>query len=216
MTTLKSALFSLAFAGLLFAGCEKKSSEGGEQKDSSAAESKSSVSADTVTFKIDTAQSIVKWLGKKVTGEHNGTIKIKEGEVQVAGDRIVGGTVVMDMTSIKNADITDKEMNDKLVGHLKAEDFFNVAKHPTSTFVITGSEGNTIKGNLTVKDKTDTVSTAVEAKVEENTLKTKGKTTIDRTKWDIKYGSKKFFESIGDKAIYDDIDLEFDIVATKK
>lgn len=90
-----------------------------------------------VTYKVEAAQSNLEWNGKKVTGEHTGNIKVSKGEILVNGNKVVGGTVLFDMTSITNTDITDENFNKKLVGHLKSEDFFGAEKHPTGSFKIT-------------------------------------------------------------------------------
>ena len=107
------------------------------------------------TQKVDTAKSTVNWTGKKVTGEHHGTILIKEGNLVVEKGKVTGGTIVMDMNSIVDKDLTDPAWNAKLIGHLKSDVFFDVAAHPTSELVLTKVEGNeskyTFSGNLTIK-----------------------------------------------------------------
>ncbi|MDJ1468458.1 YceI family protein [Cytophagaceae bacterium DM2B3-1] len=172
------------------------------------------------TLKADVAKSSLNWNGKKVTGEHSGTIKLSNGSLDVNGTKLTGGTFTIDMNSITCTDITDAEYNGKLIGHLKAEDFFDVAKHPTSTFKITkvtakGGENYDITGDLTVKGITKPVTFPAIVKVSANQAEASGKITIDRTKYDIKYGSKSFFASIGDKAINDDFTVDFKLVATK-
>jgi polyisoprenoid-binding protein YceI len=204
MKTLKS-IFYLLLVGSVLIACEKKE----EKKETT------EIKVDTATFTIDTAVSVVKWTGKKVTGQHNGTIKIQSGNISAAGDAVVGGTVVIDMASIKNEDITDAEMKAKLIGHLRSPDFFDVEKYPTATFAITSVSSDTVTGNLTIKGITEPVSFPIDAKVKDNTLKGNGKATFDRAKYDVRYGSGKFFEGLGDKMIYDEVELEFDITATK-
>ncbi|KAB2864196.1 MAG: STAS domain-containing protein [Exiguobacterium chiriqhucha] len=102
------------------------------------------------------------WLGKKVTGQHNGTIDLKSGTLDVEGNTIHSGKFVIDMTSIKNVDLTDAETNGKLIGHLKSDDFFSVEKYPEATLTITEKaefNGNTahVKGDLTIKGITNPV-----------------------------------------------------------
>lgn len=172
---------------------------------------------DTVVYQIDTANSILKWTGKKVTGQHNGKIKIQNGELKAVGNELIGGNVILNMSSIVNEDLTDKTMNDKLIGHLASEDFFNVSKYPTAQYVITGSnpgekDEEIVNGKLTIKDKTEELSFPAKIKFDENKISATGKAVMDRTKWDIRYGSGKFFKGLGDKMIYDEIELEFDIV----
>lgn len=153
---------------------------------------------------INTEKSTVEWLGKKIGGQHDGNILIKEGYFLLKDNRIAAGNFVMDMTSITNKDIEGKEYNDKLVGHLKSEDFFGVEKFPTAKFVITQSgkflEGKaTVKGDITIKGKTESIMFQVE-KVGSDYIAV---IEIDRSKFDVKYGSNSFFDNLGDKAIED-------------
>lgn len=169
--------------------------------------------------KVDVAKSTVKWTGKKVGGEHHGTIAVKEGNLVVAGGKISSGTIVMDMNSMVNTDLTDPELNAKLIGHLKSDDFFSVATFPTSELVITKDEnsGNnhSLSGSLTIKGITNPVSfTATSVKDGANTVY-KGTLTIDRSKYNVKYGSKSFFDNLGDKVIYDEFTLDFSLVVAE-
>jgi len=169
-----------------------------------------------VVYNVDVTKSSITWVGKKVTGSHNGTIAIKSGTLNVDGKNVTGGSFVIDMTAIKDADGSDK-----LEGHLKADDFFGSAKYPTSTFVITKVTGKapnlTVAGNLTIKGITKPLSfpatTTVNADGTVSALA--GKIIVDRTKYDIRYGSKSFFDSIGDKAIDDNFEIGVKLVAKK-
>ncbi|WP_421941141.1 YceI family protein [Pedobacter sp.] len=169
-----------------------------------------------VTYTVDAAKSTITWLGKKVTGSHNGTISLKSGSLNVDGKKVTGGTFVIDMTSIKDADGSAK-----LEGHLKADDFFGSSKFPTSTFVITKVTGSgakiTVSGNLTIKGITKPLSfpAAVTTNADGTVSAVAGKIVVDRTKYDIKYGSKSFFDSIGDKAINDEFEIGVKLVAAK-
>jgi polyisoprenoid-binding protein YceI len=125
------------------------------------------------------------------------------------------------MASVSNGDLeADKESQGKLLGHLKSPDFFSTDSFPTSTFVIKnvtdGAEGKkNVTGDLTIKGITNEVSFPADVKLQGDTLKATGKAIVDRTKWNIRYGSSKFIPNIGDKAIYDDVELDFDVTATK-
>src|SRR5690242_2181247 len=88
-------------------------------------------------YKVDVNKSTIVWLGKKVTGEHTGNIKVKSGVLQHDGKVITGGAFDIDMNSISNTDLTNAEYNQKLVGHLKSDDFFGVDKFPVASFKIT-------------------------------------------------------------------------------
>jgi len=168
----------------------------------------------TETFKVDTEQSSIDWIGRKVTGEHNGKIKITSGEVVVNGNAIKGGSFVMDMTSITS----DSE---RLTGHLKNDDFFSVEKNPTSKFVITkvtsaGAERINITGNLTIKGITESITFPASVKKEGNAIVAVAKNVlVNRAKFDIRYGSKTFFNDIGNKAIDDNFELAINLVAKK-
>jgi polyisoprenoid-binding protein YceI len=171
-------------------------------------------------YKIDKSNSKVKWNGKKVTGEHYGTIDLKSGNLEVDNNKIKSGTFTMDMTTIVSEDLTNESMNKKLVGHLKSDDFFSVDKFPGSTFVIKESEhksGNThsITGDLTIKGITHPVTFDSEVVIDGNNLRAKGKIEVDRTLYDIKFRSGRFFSDLGDNLIYDTFTLDFDVVATQ-
>ncbi|MBO0360014.1 YceI family protein [Hymenobacter sp. BT186] len=178
--------------------------------------------AATKTFKLQPQLSTLGWEGKKVTGQHNGNVQFKEGTLQVSGNQIVGGMFTVDMNTLKVEDIKDAGMNGKLMGHLRSDDFFSIEKNPTSTFKITkvtpmkaDAAGNnaTITGDLTIKGITKPVSFPAKTGVKGDLASASGTATIDRTKFDIKYGSKSFFEGIGDKAIMDDFTLSFNVIA---
>lgn len=171
------------------------------------------------TQKVDVQKSKVEWTGKKVTGQHTGTIDIQQGAVEVNKGKLTGGKIVMDMQSIKNVDLTDPEYNTKLINHLKSDDFFSVVKYPTSQLEITKVEGTgtnyTVTGNLTIKGKTNPVSFPVTVSKEGKDNVYKGTLTVDRSKYDVRYGSKSFFNDLGDKAISDEFALDFHLVATE-
>ena len=169
--------------------------------------------------KVDAAKSSVKWLAKKVTGQHTGTIGIKEGNLVVEKDKITSGKVVIDMNSIVDLDLTDAGYNAKLIGHLKSPDFFEVATFPTAELAINkvDSKGNshTFSGNLTIKGITNPASfTATSVKVGTTTTYT-GTLVIDRSKYNVRYGSKSFFDNLGDKVINDEFTLDFILVAAE-
>lgn len=171
--------------------------------------------AKPVAFKVDVAKSTLKWHAKKVTGEHMGTVNIGEGALMVDGTKVTGGSFDIDMNSIVCTDLTDATYNGKLIGHLKSDDFFSVAKHPKANFKITKVEGNNITGDMTIKGVTNSITFPVTMKMEGKSVVANAKIVLDRTKWDIRYGSKKFFDSIGDKAIYDDFEMDLILTAAK-
>lgn len=171
------------------------------------------------TLTVDTASSKLEWTGsKRVGGGHNGTIKVKEGNVVVEKDMIKSGEIVIDMTSIEVLDIpkTD-ENNGKLLGHLSSPDFFDVKNHPTAKLVIKSAkkdkEATMITGDLTIRGKTQPVSFPVKMEMKDSQTTATGKLTFDRTKHDVKYGSSNFFKLAADKVINNEIGLSFSVVA---
>ncbi|MCC6726488.1 MAG: YceI family protein [Saprospiraceae bacterium] len=164
------------------------------------------------SYEVDTNASNAVWTGYKVTGRHTGNIKFKKGTLTLTDGVLTGGSFEMDMNSITDTDM-EGEYSDKLVGHLKSEDFFDVFKYPTSTFVIThaipqDSKGNyKVVGNLTIKSTTKEVKFFANCTQANGRVTATGKLTIDRTEFDVKFGSGSFFDNLGDKTIYDDFDI---------
>lgn len=174
-------------------------------------------------FKVDTVASKVHWIGKKVTGQHDGNVGVKSGEVLVAGNAVIGGTVEIDMTSISVDDLKDAAANEKLTGHLKSSDFFSVDKFPSASFTSTsitpskaGGSDVTVNGDLTIKGATHPISFPATAMVSGGKAEVVAKgVKVDRTLYDIRYGSGKFFQGLGDKVIYDEFLLDIHLVAKK-
>ncbi|MFD2892703.1 YceI family protein [Flavobacterium chuncheonense] len=160
------------------------------------------------TKKVNTTESKVEWVGKKVTGQHSGTISLAEGALVFKGKKLAGGTFTVDMTSINTTDLQG-EMKGKLDGHLKSDDFFGVEKFPTANLVFKtltnkGNDVYTVNADLTIKGKTNPIS--FDMKVNGSTATTK--LMVDRAKYDIRYGSGSFFDNLGDKTIYDEFELD--------
>ena len=169
------------------------------------------------TVGVDTTASVITRKGYKVTGSHTGTIKINAGNLQMQDDQLVGGSFTIDMTTINCTDL-EGEYKGKLEGHLKSADFFGVEKYPTATFKITsvvsrGTPGDyKITGNLTIKETTKPVRFNVNIAEEGGKQIATGDVQIDRSDFDIRYGSGSFFDSLGDKTIYDEFDLSVRLV----
>jgi polyisoprenoid-binding protein YceI len=163
---------------------------------------------------INLNKSAVTWTGNKIGGSHNGGIKIKSGYLEFKKGDITGGEIVMDMNSITNFDLKDEGYNQKLIGHLKSDDFFGTEKYPTSTFKVTKAtkfkDGKaTLTGVLTIKGKSENISVEVTQKgnIYSSQLK------VDRSKFDVRYGSKSFFNDLGDKTIDDIFILGIQLVS---
>ena len=161
---------------------------------------------------VKVSESKVTWKGYKVTGSHDGNINLKSGHLEMKGKKLVGGEFVVDMTSIVVTDLEAGKGKEKLEGHLKSADFFGVESNPTSKLVFTSvkpmnDNSYTVTGDLTIKGITKPVTLVVSMFENQASATLK----IDRTKYDIKYGSGSFFDNLGDKAIYDDFDLVVDL-----
>lgn len=204
MKSVKSFVASLAVA--LFVSSNVSAADG--------------VKGKATNLKVNTTKSELTWLGKKVAGEHTGKITLKEGTLILDGTKLTGGKFVADLNSMTCTDITDKEYNGKLIGHLKSDDFFSVAKHPTAEFVVTKAVAKSagvydVTGNLTIKGITKPVTFPVTVKATAAGAEATGTMVVDRSKYDIKYSSKSFFENLGDKAIHDDFSIDVKLVAAK-
>jgi polyisoprenoid-binding protein YceI len=174
----------------------------------------------TSAYVIDNKESVVTWKGSMAfagKGEHIGYVFISKGDLTIDKGKLIGGTVDVDMTTI-----TDKVhgSDNGLVNHLKDHDFFDVKKFPTAAFAITkvepASDDNiNITGSLTIKGITHAVTFPAKAEVKDGVVNANGKLIIDRTKWDVRYKSGKFYDNLADEAISDDIELDLKIVAKK-
>lgn len=171
---------------------------------------------------IDTKSSTVTWTGGKefVGDSHTGTVAISNGFLTMDGDKITGGEFTIDMNSIQNTDLKDAGMKEKLVGHLKSPDFFDVANHKDAKFVITkvtakSATEQVFEGTLTIRGKTQPMKLPATLKKEGNTWVATGKVEIDRTKFDVKYNSKTFVpdlvKSAKDKVIKNNIAIDFNV-----
>ena len=175
-------------------------------------------SIDLAPLKVDATQSTINWVGKKVTGKHTGTMKLKEGSIDLKKGKLTGGSFVIDMTSLKVTDGSGGAA--KLEGHLSSDDFFGTSTHPTASLKITnvkdtGAGTFDVTADLTIKGITHPVMFST--LLAENTAgaSATAKIVVDRTKYDVKFRSGKFYDALGDKMIYDDFELNVNILATK-
>ncbi len=166
---------------------------------------------------VDTAASVLTWKGTKPTGAHDGSVMIKDGDLVLEEGKVTGGEFVIDMNSIKVLDIpADNGGNAKLVGHLVSADFFDVAKYPTSKFIITKVEDKGEKihvtGNLTLKDVTKSITIPATVSQEGDvTIFASEKFMVNRAEFNVKYASKSFFGDLKDKFIDDNMELSFTV-----
>jgi polyisoprenoid-binding protein YceI len=168
---------------------------------------------ETKRFKIVKAQSNIDWVGRKVTGAHNGTISIKEGEIVLKDGKLASGRFVVDTSSIKILDITDPVTNAQFAGHLASDDFFSTDKHPEAIFEIVSVSGLFVVGDLTIKGISHPAALNVAVDVNGDLLTATGKLVIDRTDYGMKFRSGNFFKDLGDNLIYNDFELNVNITA---
>lgn len=177
--------------------------------------------AQKVTDKIavvDAKKSTVNWTGTKVTGSHTGEVKVKSGKLIFKSGDLVGGEVVMDMTSITNSDVESMEWRKKLVDHLKSDDFFSTAKHPTAKLIVKSSKLGkggkyNVLADLTIKGVTKKV--LLDVTFNKKGPVYSGSTTFkfNRVNYGIKYKSGQFFKNLGDKLIHDDVTVKVNFTA---
>jgi polyisoprenoid-binding protein YceI len=220
---LSNSLICLFSGAILLSSCGKKETAKEVTTDSTATmdstvQTGPRTDNEVFVYKIDTAKSIIKWKGRKITGDHKGEIKLGPCEVKAGPSELAQGTIVINMSSITDTDLTDKKKNEDLINHLKSDDFFATSKYPTATYRITNvspgekADENIVTGQLTLKGISESLSFPIKVKMEGNQMKVSGKAVMDRTKWGVKYNSGKGF---GDKMIFDEIELDLDIVANK-
>lgn len=204
-------------AVISFTSCKDKAKEA----ETKAAEEAAVAEESATNYYAVAEKSSIAWKGFKPTGSHNGSINVAKGMVSVNDGAIESGTFVIDMASIEVLDIPKEEDgNADLRGHLTSADFFDVETYPIAEFEVTGIadvDGKTmLSGNLTMKDATNNISFPVATSMEGDMMTLTSETfTIDRSKWNIKYGSKSFFDNLGDKFINDEIELTVNLVAKK-
>lgn len=175
---------------------------------------------------VNIDESKVNWIGKKPGGEHNGYVRLSKGELILAKNEVTGGSFTIDLNSITDVDIQDKDMNARLVGHLKSADFFDVSNYPTGSFVITkvsklqGSASATnkvthkIEGNLTLKGITKKISFDAAISILNGKVTASAPPfTINRTDWGVNYQSKSIFAELKDQFIYDDMTLSIELIS---
>jgi len=172
------------------------------------------------TLQVDLDKSQISWIGRKVTGEHSGSLHLSNGWVVIDKNALIGGKFIFDMTSISNTDIESPEWKLKLEDHLKSEDFFNVDSFPHAILEIKehqplsddqSASNNQILADLTIRGIKQELSFPISLQKSDSIFLAKGTVAIDRTLYNIQYKSGKFIENLGDKLIYDDFTVQFKV-----
>lgn len=208
-----SIIYLVLIISSFFFGCRELVKE--ENKNNAPA---SSVSLGQ-KYSIDIKESVVAWKGSMLIGSnsHTGYVYISKGELMIENGQLVGGTAEVNMNTI----VDDRYRSDNnLIEHLKSPDFFDVEKFPTSSIIITkvestNTENKKVSGNLTIKGITHPVTFPAKINVEDGIVKMNGKLVIDRTQWNVKYNSGKFYDILADETLSDDIEFHINIVASK-
>ncbi len=203
---MKSTIFLSFLTVLAFAGMSFTTPDSGEVE----------------TYSVNTEESKIEWRARKVTGKHNGSIMIKNGNLDMEDGVLKGGSFDIDMTTITVLDLKPGKGKEKLEGHLKSADFFNVEEYETASFVITkvypiDTKGTyRVIGDLTIKGNSNEVKfNAVVTEENGKIMGTAKEIEVDRAEYDIRYGSGSFFDNLGDKTIYDEFELDVTLVAAK-
>lgn len=212
--TIVSAIMLLALAGC---GANSDNTPKADTKADVIASAEEST--ESTEYVVKTEESKFGWVGRKVVGEHYGTVDIKSGNVFVKDGEIEAGSVTMDMTTIVCEDSKAVE------GHLKKSDFFEIDKYSEASFEVSSiekkdkadEEGRThmVTGNLTIKGITKTISFPAMIEITGEKVMAKAKFDIDRTLWGIQFRSGQFFENLGDSMIDDNFTVEFDVIAER-
>jgi rhodanese-related sulfurtransferase/polyisoprenoid-binding protein YceI len=174
-------------------------------------------------YRIDCEKSVVTWTGRNLGGRHTGTLAISQGELTIANGQLTGGRVVIDMKSITNMDLQQADYRSMLISHLLSEDFFEVPRYPTAEALLKrwsvipeatpGTPNYTIEADLTIKGITHPVQFGASIAPQGDSIKAQAALDIDRTRWNVVYGSGKFFEKLGMHLVNDIVTLEFFLVA---
>ena len=203
-----------------FAACRERATTG--NKTGTTPDAISFHEGDDQYIAINTKLSLVTWKGSMQIGNnnHRGYVYISKGELRLDNGQLRGGAVEVDMKTIEDL---DHRADNNLIKHLKDPDFFDVTKFPTSTISITGSGADSstpghsiIFGNLTIKGITNPVSFPARIAVADGLVTANGRLVIDRTKWDVRYKSGKFYDLLADQTMSDSIEFDIKIVAWKR
>ena len=214
---MKKSILAIAFIALTVISCKndkKKAATGEEVKDVKKVENVIN------SYKANVAECVVAWKGNKPTGSHNGVLKIQNGLFDIENGTLKAGEFTIDMNTITCTDLEAGQGKEKLEGHLKASDFFDVEKFPTAKFVIASSEKKDgklhVTGNLTLKDVIKSITIPVTVTEDGDSATLKSETfSVDRTEFGVTYSSKKFDAALKDKFINDLMEISFDIKAKK-
>jgi polyisoprenoid-binding protein YceI len=174
-------------------------------------------SAEGKAYSVDFENATLKWTANRVTKTHWGYILMKGGNIVIDGKNIISGDFQVDMNSIVVRDMDESPWRTKLENHLKSSDFFYVEKFPTSQLTITKVSFNQgafkVVGDLTIRGITHSVEFPAIIKFSDSGPRATGQIKINRTLFDVNFRSGTFFTDLGDKMIYDEFTIDFEVKA---
>jgi|TARA_B100001287_G_scaffold117904_1_gene99225 polyisoprenoid-binding protein YceI len=197
---------------LFIVSCEKSS-----KKKINTSLPKPTLSLSSGDYVMDNDNSSIKWTGRELsTKSHYGSLQMKNGSLTVNTDGTVNGIIKIDMTTIDCEDLQGRSKA-SLERHLRSDDFFSVESHPIATLTFK-SEGGigagnklAFNGDLEIKGISHPISFESEVKNVDPKVSALVNMTFDRSKYNVRFRSGTFFQNLGDKLIYDDIEISVDI-----
>jgi polyisoprenoid-binding protein YceI len=171
-------------------------------------------------FQIHASSSVVNWTGKKILGLHTGTIQIQSGYLVFEGDTLINAALSINMLSIQITDMEDPVARQEFASHLKHADFFDVENFPIANWELETArllERNNylLQGRLTIKNHSHPVEFIAKVERLSDMLHSMGEMEVDRTLYNIRYGSGRFFENLGNTLIHDKFVLQFKLIGNK-
>jgi polyisoprenoid-binding protein YceI len=174
------------------------------------------------TYQVDLDKSVIFWTGRNANRKHVGTLKLSNGQVSVHGGRMEGRFEI-DMTSIKNMDLEGDPLQPVLISHLLSDDFFFVKLFPRASFSIRSAKpmespalslpNFLVEGDLELRGARAPLTFPVTlGRLTDGSFSAEAHFDIDRTRWNVLYGSSRFFEHLGMHLVYDLISLEVRLV----
>ena len=175
------------------------------------------------THVVDSSKSVLQWSGANINSTHSGTLEISEGKIEIKNGSVIGGHFTIDMNAMTCTDISNETYNKMLIAHLKSDDFFSVDDYPQAKFTVTttdpiaestpGTSNFNVKGDLTIKDSTRRIEfPAIISMNMDRNLVFLAQVDIDRTEWNVQYGSGKFFQKLGMHLVNDIISIQFRVL----
>lgn len=214
---MKKSILAIAFVALAAVSCKTE-----KNKVTASEEVKDVKKVENVinSYKANVSESTVTWKGSKPTGSHNGVVGLASGLLDIENGTLKSGEFTIDMTSISCSDLEAGNGKEKLEGHLKSPDFFDVEKFPTAKFEVASSEMKDgklqVTGNLTLRGTTKSITIPATISEADGMATFKSDVfSIDRTDFGVTYSSKKFDAALKDKFINDLMEISFEIKAQK-